>query len=956
MNQKLLLFFAVLFVGIASAQTFSVGGVNYSVISTTNSTVGVVASASYVGALVVPSTVVNASVTYSVVSISDSAFQGSTTLTSITIPNTVTEIRNGAFRFCTNLSSVDLGTSVTSIGQLSFASCSSLTSIVIPGSVASIGIEAFSFCTSLTSVTVNWPTPISVNTTAFVGVNVGSATLNVPLGTVGLYEAAPVWQDFGTIMQPQSGSHLNFDGVNDYVTVNVGAANLQVNNYTHELWFRTTSPTGTLFNNAGTGAPNAGQHNKVLSLVGGKLRSYVYNGVGSFIESTTNFNDGNWHHVAEIVSTTERRLYVDGILVGTSNALPTQNLDYITLGNSNYTPLNYYNGDIDEVRIWNVARTLDQIYASKNCELQGTETGLVAYYKFNQGISQGNNTGETTLINSVATGANGTLTNFTLTGTTSNFLAGSPVTTGSIVPSNATVTTPVVYNQGATATALTATPGTNGTGLVWYTTATGGIGTTAPTPSTATAGNTSYWVASTNANGCESVRTEIVVTINSSAVVSCFVTIQTGDSHSLAIANNGTLWSWGLNSSGQLGLGDTTTRTSPVQVGTETNWVSISSEGSHALAIKSNGTLWSWGLNSSGQLGLGDTTNRTSPTQVGTDTDWVFLSADYEHSLAIKSNGTLWSWGKNNGGQLGLNDLTNRNLPTQVGSANNWTKVNAGGGHSIGIKSNGTLWTWGNNSNGQLGMGNTTSLFIPTQVGSGSNWTSVNAGGGDTLAVKSDGTLWGCGYNAFGQLGFGTNTVYELSFSQSGTSTDWKYVTTSGRSSIAAKNDDTIWSFGYGANYQLGLGMNSDVNVPTQIGSDTWQSISLSDTFGIGIKFDGTIWVWGLNGSGQLGLGTTTNQTTPLQFSCPAVLSSSSFDIASNINVYPNPTNGNVNVETNNLTNVSVSVYDLNGRQILNKELAANENAVDISNFQSGLYLFRIKSTEGETVKKVIKN
>lgn len=87
-----------------------------------------------------------------------------------------------------------------------------------------------------------------------------------------------------------------------------------------------------------------------------------------------------------------------------------------------------------------------------------------------------------------------------------------------------------------------------------------------------------------------------------------------------------------------------------------------------------------------------------------------------------------------------------------------------------------------------------------------------------------------------------------------------------------------------------------------------------------------------------------------------AVLSSSNFDVASNINVYPNPTNGNINIMVNNLTNVSVSVYDLNGRTILNKELSANENAVDISNFQTGIYLFRIKSTEGETVKKVIKN
>lgn len=85
------------------------------------------------------------------------------------------------------------------------------------------------------------------------------------------------------------------------------------------------------------------------------------------------------------------------------------------------------------------------------------------------------------------------------------------------------------------------------------------------------------------------------------------------------------------------------------------------------------------------------------------------------------------------------------------------------------------------------------------------------------------------------------------------------------------------------------------------------------------------------------------------------VLSSSSFDVASNVNLYPNPTNGTLNIDLNNLTNVSVSVYDLNGRVILNRDLSDNENSVDLSNFQTGMYLFKIKSSEGEINKKVIK-
>ena len=86
-----------------------------------------------------------------------------------------------------------------------------------------------------------------------------------------------------------------------------------------------------------------------------------------------------------------------------------------------------------------------------------------------------------------------------------------------------------------------------------------------------------------------------------------------------------------------------------------------------------------------------------------------------------------------------------------------------------------------------------------------------------------------------------------------------------------------------------------------------------------------------------------------------AVLSSSSFAVDSNVNLYPIPTNGTLNIDLNNLTNVSVSVYDINGRVILNKDLSGNENSVDLSNFQTGIYLFKIKSSEGEINKKVVK-
>jgi alpha-tubulin suppressor-like RCC1 family protein len=95
------------------------------------------------------------------------------------------------------------------------------------------------------------------------------------------------------------------------------------------------------------------------------------------------------------------------------------------------------------------------------------------------------------------------------------------------------------------------------------------------------------------------------------------------------------LWTWGRNSSGELGIGNTTSRSSPVQVGALTNWKLVDASQGFCFAIKTDGTLWTWGGNSSGQLGLGNTTNRSSPVQVGALTTWLSISAGYSSSIAL---------------------------------------------------------------------------------------------------------------------------------------------------------------------------------------------------------------------------------------------------------------------------------------------------------------------------------
>jgi len=144
--------------------------------------------------------------------------------------------------------------------------------------------------------------------------------------------------------------------------------------------------------------------------------------------------------------------------------------------------------------------------------------------------------------------------------------------------------------------------------------------------------------------------------------------------------NNGTLWGVGGNNTGVLGLGNYLNAVYTVQqVGTSTDWSSLESCSYHSMALKNNGSLWSCGLNASGQLGNGTTTTINTFAQVGTAINWAKVRCGRLHSLALDSNGTLWAWGDNTYGQLGDGTTTNRLVPTQIGTpcsmaTNSYTK------------------------------------------------------------------------------------------------------------------------------------------------------------------------------------------------------------------------------------------------------------------------------------------
>lgn len=198
----------------------------------------------------------------------------------------------------------------------------------------------------------------------------------------------------------------------------------------------------------------------------------------------------------------------------------------------------------------------------------------------------------------------------------------------------------------------------------------------------------------------------------------------------LASKTDGSVYIWGQNTSGQLGLNDAIPRSSPVQL-TLPNWSKISAGQSHVMVVKTDGTLWTWGSNNSGRLGLNDTVYKSSPTQIGTGTDWATPFAGQLQSAVVKTNGTAWSWGSNAWGQLGQNDVgITKSSPVQIGAATDWSKVLVYGNHAVGLKTGSTLWTWGRNFNGMLGDPTATAdRSSPVQLGAATDWAEVRING-----------------------------------------------------------------------------------------------------------------------------------------------------------------------------------------------------------------------------------
>jgi alpha-tubulin suppressor-like RCC1 family protein/phosphodiesterase/alkaline phosphatase D-like protein len=407
-------------------------------------------------------------------------------------------------------------------------------------------------------------------------------------------------------------------------------------------------------------------------------------------------------------------------------------------------------------------------------------------------------------------------------------------------------------------------------------------------------------------NNLTDTYTPVQVWGQAQGTLSGFSIIESGYSHTLALKNDGTVWAWGSNSSGQLGDNTNISRLTPVQVVGLTGIIDLAAGKEHSMALKNDGTVWAWGSNFYGQLGNNTTSSQNTPVQVKDPSDLVdgFLhniteiSVGEIHSMAIKndiSGTSVWAWGGNTRGQLGDYSLFNRKVPVQVkdqsgtGFLTNILSISAGGFHSLASLSNGTAWAWGANDQGQLGnydlSKNDTKLPVQvTDAGHSGilNVAKVSGGYAYSMALRTDGSAMSWGENTYGQLGTGNRNPYPYANAIPGAgSSNVTQIKAGNNHSMMLKNDisgSSVWAWGSNSSGQLGTGDTSDSNSPFKVkdsaGTGNISNISHISSGGAtsaALSADGnTIWNWGSNQNGELGQNTTANKFLPVAVWGPA--------------------------------------------------------------------------------------
>lgn len=333
-----------------------------------------------------------------------------------------------------------------------------------------------------------------------------------------------------------------------------------------------------------------------------------------------------------------------------------------------------------------------------------------------------------------------------------------------------------------------------------------------------------------------------IMSVRADATDMTNVMVDGGMYHSIALASDGTVYTWGSNQQMQLGFDDDTSveQKTPKKVTGLSNMVAVAAGYYFSAALSYNGTVYTWGGG-----------NQSSPTVVSGLQSIVAIDAGQSGILALDRNGNVWQW------NLG-------DTPTQVQGLNNIAVISAGGSHYLALTFYGDVYAWGGNWFGQLGIGSTTDSTTPQKVDL-HNITDIAAGQNHSLAVAFDGTVYAWGQNSYGELGDGTTTDSDIPVPVK-TIKNAVQVSAGNETSMTRTKDDKLYTWGYGEYGQLGSSNASNSqdtpqtisnlsNPPVFIACGVYHNFYISE--------NGSLYVWGRNNQYQLGLQQNSNVDTP---------------------------------------------------------------------------------------------
>lgn len=322
---------------------------------------------------------------------------------------------------------------------------------------------------------------------------------------------------------------------------------------------------------------------------------------------------------------------------------------------------------------------------------------------------------------------------------------------------------------------------------------------------------------------------------------------------------------WGWNALGQAGTGSNLdSHLVPAAVAGGHRFTKVATGQTHTVALSSDGTVWRWGDKDPIHYAPFIQDNDPVPVQVPGLSGITAVAAGADVSLALRSDGVAFAWGANENGQLCDGTSENRMTPVSI-ALSGITGVATSGLHSMLLRQDGTVWTCGSNGQGELGDGTTTGRLSPVRVQGLSAAVEVAAGLHYSLVRRSDGSVWGWGGNEDGELATGTFTPYRATAAPLTGLSGVISISAGMLHALALTGAGQVMSWGENSTGQVcdGTQINRATPVPV-LGLPAGVAVSQvsAGRFSLAIRIAGTVYTCGRNISGQLGDGTTNDRFT----------------------------------------------------------------------------------------------